>query len=304
MPASTVRGFGLAPVAARLAQPGRLALAAVLTRQRLAERGVGGRDLTLALVPLPRSRTGRTPPGLLGCGLLLPPHQVLRLDGSPRTQPLFEDLAALAVTQAGQLPVRLRRDPRPPGILQRALLGQVHTLSVRLRALTDDPANSVHQLITGSRRALAELTALRTRWQRARMPGSTFHTSHPTDTSRHPGRPSSPHHQTTSRRPRIAIDTMSRSGWPGAGFEAPCPTTPPTLRATSTGSPSTHPPPSPRSMGPGLPTSRVRTHAGLRIAGGAMQGGPYSPKRVERLTRCAGGLQDALIGFDRTRREN
>ncbi|MFI1496123.1 DnaB-like helicase N-terminal domain-containing protein [Streptomyces platensis] len=52
-------------------------------------------------------------------------------------------------------------------ILRRTLLGQAHTVSLRLRALTDGPANTPHQLITGSRRALAELSALRTRWQRA-----------------------------------------------------------------------------------------------------------------------------------------
>ncbi|MFH8591526.1 DnaB-like helicase N-terminal domain-containing protein [Streptomyces rimosus] len=52
-------------------------------------------------------------------------------------------------------------------ILRRALLAQAHTTALRIRAFTDDAANTPHQLATGSRRALADLTALRTRWQRA-----------------------------------------------------------------------------------------------------------------------------------------
>ncbi|GAU70769.1 hypothetical protein SSP35_22_00730 [Streptomyces sp. NBRC 110611] len=50
-------------------------------------------------------------------------------------------------------------------ILQRALLAHAHTVATRITAYTEDPANTPHQLITGSRRALAGLTALRTRWQ-------------------------------------------------------------------------------------------------------------------------------------------
>ncbi|MFI1885959.1 DnaB-like helicase N-terminal domain-containing protein [Streptomyces jumonjinensis] len=50
-------------------------------------------------------------------------------------------------------------------ILRRALLHQAHTTAERIRTLADDPANSVHQLVTGSRRALADLTAIRTRWR-------------------------------------------------------------------------------------------------------------------------------------------
>ncbi|MEU5590111.1 hypothetical protein [Streptomyces chrestomyceticus] len=52
-------------------------------------------------------------------------------------------------------------------LLRRALLAQAHTTALRIRAFTDDAANTPHQLTTGSRRALADLTALRTRWQRA-----------------------------------------------------------------------------------------------------------------------------------------
>ncbi|MFH8349785.1 DnaB-like helicase N-terminal domain-containing protein [Streptomyces sp. NPDC018045] len=55
-------------------------------------------------------------------------------------------------------------------VLQRALLAQAHNTALRIRALTDAPANTPHQLATRSRRALAALTALRTRWQRATQP--------------------------------------------------------------------------------------------------------------------------------------
>ncbi|MBV9026846.1 MAG: replicative DNA helicase [Streptomycetaceae bacterium] len=51
-------------------------------------------------------------------------------------------------------------------ILQRALLAQAHTIASQIQAFTDDPANTPHQLITGSRRALTNLTAIRARWQR------------------------------------------------------------------------------------------------------------------------------------------
>ncbi|MFF3249282.1 DnaB-like helicase N-terminal domain-containing protein [Streptomyces sp. NPDC002870] len=59
-------------------------------------------------------------------------------------------------------------------ILHRALLRQAHAVAGRIETFTDDPANTPHQLITGSRRALADLTALRARWQRtAPQPPST-----------------------------------------------------------------------------------------------------------------------------------
>ncbi|MFI9050919.1 DnaB-like helicase N-terminal domain-containing protein [Streptomyces sp. NPDC053427] len=51
-------------------------------------------------------------------------------------------------------------------VLQRALLARAHAVATRITAYTEDPANTPHQLITGSRRALADLTALHTRWQR------------------------------------------------------------------------------------------------------------------------------------------
>ncbi|MEU5162276.1 DnaB-like helicase N-terminal domain-containing protein [Streptomyces sp. NPDC020875] len=56
-------------------------------------------------------------------------------------------------------------------VLQRSLLHQARTAGLRIRAYTDDPATSVHQLVTGSRRALADLTAVRARWHHATHPG-------------------------------------------------------------------------------------------------------------------------------------
>ncbi|GGU41518.1 hypothetical protein [Streptomyces violascens] len=50
-------------------------------------------------------------------------------------------------------------------VLERALLARAHHVATRVIAYTQDPANTPHQLITGSRRALADLTALCTRWQ-------------------------------------------------------------------------------------------------------------------------------------------
>ncbi|MEV5506539.1 DnaB-like helicase N-terminal domain-containing protein [Streptomyces orinoci] len=69
------------------------------------------------------------------------------------------DLMALLSTPAGS--------PEYWGekILQRSLLAQARTTAERIQALTDDPANTPHQLVTGSRRALADFTAVRARWQ-------------------------------------------------------------------------------------------------------------------------------------------
>ncbi|MDX2821582.1 DnaB-like helicase N-terminal domain-containing protein [Streptomyces ipomoeae] len=55
-------------------------------------------------------------------------------------------------------------------VLQRALLSRAHQVAETITAYTDDPANTPHQLITGSRRALADLHILRTRWHRATAP--------------------------------------------------------------------------------------------------------------------------------------
>ncbi|AZK97025.1 MULTISPECIES: DnaB-like helicase N-terminal domain-containing protein [Streptomyces] len=58
-------------------------------------------------------------------------------------------------------------------VLRRSLLHQARAAGLRIRAYTDDPANSVHQLVTGSRRALADLTAVRARWHHATRPAPT-----------------------------------------------------------------------------------------------------------------------------------
>ncbi|MFJ5045444.1 DnaB-like helicase N-terminal domain-containing protein [Streptomyces anulatus] len=55
-------------------------------------------------------------------------------------------------------------------LLQRALLACACDVATRIATYAEDPANTTHQLITGSRRALADLTALRTRWQRSTTP--------------------------------------------------------------------------------------------------------------------------------------
>ncbi|MDL2075714.1 DnaB-like helicase N-terminal domain-containing protein [Streptomyces sp. GXMU-J15] len=66
-------------------------------------------------------------------------------------------------------------------VLQRALLASAFDVATRITAYAQDPANTPHQLITGSRRALADLTAVRTRWQR-----STALTPPPSRVSRGP----------------------------------------------------------------------------------------------------------------------
>ncbi|MFF1782077.1 DnaB-like helicase N-terminal domain-containing protein [Streptomyces virginiae] len=55
-------------------------------------------------------------------------------------------------------------------VLRRSLLHSVHTTGLRIQAYADDRTNTPHQLITGTRRALAELTAVRVRWHRATSP--------------------------------------------------------------------------------------------------------------------------------------
>ncbi|MBA2950244.1 DnaB-like helicase N-terminal domain-containing protein [Streptomyces himalayensis] len=66
-------------------------------------------------------------------------------------------------------------------VLQRALLARAFDVGTRIAAYAQDPANTPHQLITGSRRALADLTTLRTRWHRS--------TSPPTPAARQPPSP-------------------------------------------------------------------------------------------------------------------
>ncbi|WP_329269058.1 DnaB-like helicase N-terminal domain-containing protein [Streptomyces sp. NBC_01451] len=65
-------------------------------------------------------------------------------------------------------------------ILQRALLARAQTVAARITAYTDDLANTPHQLVTGSRGALADLNSLRTRWMRATAPPPAPAESQPT----------------------------------------------------------------------------------------------------------------------------
>ncbi|MFJ5840255.1 DnaB-like helicase N-terminal domain-containing protein [Streptomyces shenzhenensis] len=55
-------------------------------------------------------------------------------------------------------------------ILQRSLLTTAHHVARRIEAYADIPATTPPQLIGGSRRALADLTAVRTRWNQATSP--------------------------------------------------------------------------------------------------------------------------------------
>ncbi|MFT9784647.1 DnaB-like helicase N-terminal domain-containing protein [Streptomyces rhizosphaericola] len=70
-------------------------------------------------------------------------------------------------------------------LVERTLLTRTRHVADRVTAYADDPANSVHQLITGSRRALADLHAVRSRWQRAtRSPAASTAQAETTVTSR------------------------------------------------------------------------------------------------------------------------
>ncbi|WP_413115466.1 DnaB-like helicase N-terminal domain-containing protein [Streptomyces sp. CY1] len=58
-------------------------------------------------------------------------------------------------------------------ILQRSLLATAHHVGRRIEAFTDDPTTTPYQLVVGSRRALADLSAARTRWHHATSPTLT-----------------------------------------------------------------------------------------------------------------------------------
>ncbi|MFF3128698.1 DnaB-like helicase N-terminal domain-containing protein [Streptomyces sp. NPDC057908] len=59
-------------------------------------------------------------------------------------------------------------------ILQRSVLWTAHHIGLRIEAFTEDPATTAYQLVAvGSRRALADLSAIRTRWQQATSPAPT-----------------------------------------------------------------------------------------------------------------------------------
>ncbi|MFP8887045.1 DnaB-like helicase N-terminal domain-containing protein [Streptomyces mangrovi] len=78
---------------------------------------------------------------------------------APGTRPA--ELLALLAEPVG--------DPQHWGerILQRSVLATAHRVGHRIQAYTDTPAATPHQLVTGSRRALADLSAVRTRWHHA-----------------------------------------------------------------------------------------------------------------------------------------
>ncbi|MFE6457808.1 DnaB-like helicase N-terminal domain-containing protein [Streptomyces cinereoruber] len=58
-------------------------------------------------------------------------------------------------------------------VLGRALLARARHTAARIGAYADDPATTLYQVLTGSRRVLADLTAVRTRWQHATRPPNT-----------------------------------------------------------------------------------------------------------------------------------
>ncbi|MGW7304005.1 DnaB-like helicase N-terminal domain-containing protein [Streptomyces sp. NPDC054835] len=64
-------------------------------------------------------------------------------------------------------------------IIERSLIAHASHTASRITAYADDPANTVHQLITGGRRALADLNSVRRRWQAARTPASSPLTTRP-----------------------------------------------------------------------------------------------------------------------------
>ncbi|MGW5121883.1 DnaB-like helicase N-terminal domain-containing protein [Streptomyces noursei] len=82
---------------------------------------------------------------------------------TPGAEPA-ELLRALAAPAAG--------DPHYWGerILHRSVLTTAHHVAHRIEALTDDPATTPHQLLLGSRRALANLNTVRARWHQATSP--------------------------------------------------------------------------------------------------------------------------------------
>ncbi|MFD3944915.1 DnaB-like helicase N-terminal domain-containing protein [Streptomyces sp. NPDC058579] len=83
-------------------------------------------------------------------------------------------------------------------LLERNLLTRALLAARQITAYTADPANTVHQLVTGSRRALADLHNVRSRWQTATRPLPASPSSAESTTSPRAG-PRSP--LTTQRAP-------------------------------------------------------------------------------------------------------
>ncbi|MEW1599437.1 DnaB-like helicase N-terminal domain-containing protein [Streptomyces sp. NPDC093808] len=83
--------------------------------------------------------------------------------------------------------------------LQRSLLATAEHTGRRIQAYADDPANTPFQLVVGARRALADIAAVRTRWQQAtaplccppprRLPAPATRAGPPTTTAAHAARP-------------------------------------------------------------------------------------------------------------------
>ncbi|MBB5938629.1 DnaB-like helicase N-terminal domain-containing protein [Streptomyces zagrosensis] len=77
--------------------------------------------------------------------------------------------------------------------LQRSLLATADHTGQRIKAYTGDPANTPFQLVVGTRRALADINAIRTRWQHAtkavppqpRRPAPATRAGPPTTTAAH-----------------------------------------------------------------------------------------------------------------------
>ncbi|MFH9044759.1 DnaB-like helicase N-terminal domain-containing protein [Streptomyces sp. NPDC017966] len=80
--------------------------------------------------------------------------------------------------------------------LQRSLLTTAKHTGRRIEAYAGDPANTPFQLVVGARRALADIAAIRTRWQHAtqatpprqRRPAPTIRAGPPTTTAAHAAR--------------------------------------------------------------------------------------------------------------------
>ncbi|MFC9131402.1 DnaB-like helicase N-terminal domain-containing protein [Streptomyces sp. NPDC057099] len=80
--------------------------------------------------------------------------------------------------------------------LQRSLLATAEHTGRRIEAYAGDPANTPFQLVVGARRALADIAAVRTRWQHAtgatppqqRRPAPTTRAGPPTTTAAHTAR--------------------------------------------------------------------------------------------------------------------
>ncbi|WP_234435277.1 DnaB-like helicase N-terminal domain-containing protein [Streptomyces sp. NRRL F-2747] len=91
-------------------------------------------------------------------------------------------------------------------VLQRALLAQAGAVAARIEALTADDATSVHQLATGSRRALSALSSVRSRWHQAT--GDLAEKP----TARQPAVPRDPAVRTPAARAGPAARTPARPG--------------------------------------------------------------------------------------------